>query len=61
VHPCDLRRAMDYLRAAAEADLTVADAVDHARSYLETAQGWPTDLETQLDYVREFFTWRLRN
>lgn len=59
VHPLDQQRALKYLDQAKTHGLTVADAVSHARSYLRTASGWPTDEDEQIRRVESFFSGKL--
>lgn len=59
VHPNDRDRAKEYLRMAKAHGLTVSDAEDHARKYLRTAIGWPTDEADQIARVRKFFSGKL--
>lgn len=54
VHPLDRQRARAYLDEAKAHGLTVADAVQHAREYLRSAQGWPTDADKQIQLVEKF-------
>lgn len=59
VHPRDRDRANEYLEQAKAHGLTVSDAVEHAREYLKSAQGWPTSEEEQIQRVEEFFSKKL--
>jgi len=59
VHPKDRERAIVYLDSAIAHGLTVTDAVEHAREYLRSAQGWPVDIDKQLRLVEQFFTGKL--
>ena len=59
VHPSDRKRANEYLRQAKAHGLTISDAVDHAREYLHTASGWPTDEVEQIQLVKQFFSGKL--
>lgn len=59
VHPNDAKRAREYLTAAKAAGLTASDAVEHARAYLATAQGWPVDESKELERVRKYFSGKL--
>lgn len=59
VHPLDRDRAKVYLQEAKAHGLTVADAVSHARAYLRTALGWPTDEAQQFQLVEKFFSGKL--
>jgi len=59
LHPQDKKRARVYLQEAKKQNLTVSDALRHARSYLENAQGWPCDIDEQLEKVRKYFTGKL--
>jgi len=59
VHPNDRKRANEYLRQAKAHGLTISDVVGHAREYLRTASGWPTDEEKQIQRVEKFFTGKL--
>ncbi|MBF5096012.1 hypothetical protein F1643_18140 [Azospirillum sp. INR13] len=59
VHPLDRQRARNYLDQAKVYGLTVSDAVSHARSYLRTASGWPTDQDEQIRRVEKFFRGKL--
>lgn len=59
VHPKDRERANEYLKQAKAHGLTISDAVDHAREYLRTASGWPTDEEKQIQRVKKFFMGKL--
>ena len=58
-HTNDLKRAKEYLTKARTAGLSVSDAVEHARAYLQDAPGWPIDEKVQLERVRKFFTGKL--
>lgn len=59
VHPLDRDRAKEYLKQAKLHGLTVSDAVEHAREYLKSATGWPTNEEEQLQRVKAFFSKKL--
>jgi len=59
VHPLDQQRAKKYLEQAKIHGLTVADAISHARAYLRTASGWPTDEGEQMQRVESFFSGKL--
>ena len=59
VHSSDKKKAKDYLKRAKKERLTVADAVRHATAHLSNAQGWPIDLQEQLELVRKFFSGKL--
>lgn len=59
VHPSDRKRANEYLQQAKTHSLTISDAIDHARDYLRTASGWPTDEEEQIQRVEKFFVGKL--
>lgn len=59
VHPHDRVRAKEYLAAAKAHGLTVVDAIGHAREYLRTASGWPTDESEQIRRVEQFFLGKL--
>lgn len=59
VHAFDEKRANEYLDAAQNAGLSLADALDHANAYLDQAPGWPTDKPKQLERVRTFYAGRL--
>ena len=59
VHPLDRDRANEYLKQAKAHGLTVSDAVEHAREYLKSAQGWPTSEEEQIQRVEKFFSKKL--
>lgn len=60
VHPSDRRRAKEYVKLARAHGLTVSDAVGHAKEYLRSAVGWPTDETVQLQRVEKFVTGTLR-
>lgn len=59
VHPSDHKRANEYLKLAKAHGLTISDAVGHAREYLRTATGWPTDEAKQIKLVEKFFSKKL--
>lgn len=59
VHPNDRNRAKEYLKEAKAHGLTISDAVGHAREYLRSATGWPTDESKQIQRVEEFFNGKL--
>lgn len=59
VHPLDRDRAKEYLKQAKIHDLTISDAVEHAREYLKDATGWPTSEEEQIQRVKKFFAKKL--
>lgn len=59
VHPNDEKRAKEYLQQAKAHGLTISNAVGHAREYLRTAQGWPTDEAEQIQRVEKFFAGKL--
>jgi len=58
-HPSDKKRAREYMKQAEAADLTLRDALQHARSHLEKATGWPTGIDVQLGRVRKFYSGKL--
>ena len=59
VHHNDLQRAEEYLVQANAHGLTVSDAVGHAREYLHTAMGWPTNEVEQIRRVEAFYSGKL--
>ena len=59
VHPKDQERAEEYIRVAKEHGMTISDVLEHAREYLRTADGWPTDGEKQIHRVEEFCAGKL--
>jgi hypothetical protein len=59
VHPLDGDRAEEAVRLARGAGIKKDDFVAEARKYLETAVGWPTDVEKQLERVRNFIEKKL--
>jgi hypothetical protein len=59
VHANDEMRAKEYLSEAQAAGLTMSDTIQHARKYLESAKGWPFDMDEQLGRVRDFYTGKL--
>lgn len=59
VHPLDRDRAKKYLQQAKAHGLAVSDAVEHAKEYLSTAMGWPTNKTEQLQRVEKFFAGKL--
>lgn len=59
LHPNDRQRAKEYLEQAKKHELTVADAIGHAREYLRTSIGWPTDEDDQIRRVEAYFSGNL--
>lgn len=59
MHANDAKRAKEYLKKAKTAGLTVSDAIEHAKAYLATAQGWPVDEGKELERVRKYFSGKL--
>jgi hypothetical protein len=58
-HPLDRRRANEAVILARQAGITHEEFVKAAKDYLETAQGWPTDIPEQLNLVRSFIRGKL--
>ncbi|WP_319542346.1 hypothetical protein [uncultured Pseudodesulfovibrio sp.] len=58
-HTKDRERAEEYIELAREHGLTISDAVTHAKKYLSTNRGWPTDEAGQLRRVKEFLAGKL--
>lgn len=54
VHKNDEDRAREAVALAKEAGRTPDEFLAAARAYLETAMGWPTNIEKQLSRVEEF-------
>jgi len=61
VHAHDQNRAKKYLDQAKAHGLTISDAVAHAKEYLSSAVGWPTDEAEQIQRVEKFFAGKLPN
>lgn len=53
-HKLDRDRAAESVRLAKREGISADEYVDAARRYLETAHGWPTDINVQLAAVRKF-------
>lgn len=59
VHPKDEERAEEYLLQAKRAGISISDTLRFARLYLESAAGWPANLEEELERVEDFFRGKL--
>ncbi|CCO22258.1 hypothetical protein [Maridesulfovibrio hydrothermalis] len=59
VHPHDRNRANEYVKKARAHGFTVADAVGHAKHYLQSAKGWPYNEDEQIQRVKTFMAGKL--
>jgi hypothetical protein len=59
MHPADQKRAKLALTLAQEEGVKLSEFLEAARTYLEGAQGWPTDIAKQLKEVRKFASKKL--
>jgi len=58
-HPSDQKRAKKAIELAREAGITHDEFCDAARKYIETAKGWPTDIDQQMVRVNSFVQGKL--
>lgn len=61
VHPHDRDRANEYVKKAKIHGLTVADAIGHAKQYLQSAKGCPCNEDEQIQRVKAFVVGKLPN